>query len=370
MSTPLPSGWTEHKAPSGIPYYWNAELKKSTYKRPVAEEAAQKVIAPVRESAEQISERKRVSREERKKLFDRPKSKIRIPDCEPWVLVTTKRKRTFVHNTETKVSLWTAPKQVQEKIDLMKNKKEARSTIAIEERARVSEDENSPAEEEESENDVLEDELEEEDLSSDGEPVEFGFDEEDIAYQLNDIVPETNEPELSKEEAISIFKRLLSENHIDPYHPWDLVYPKLVGDERYRVLSSGDERQEVFNEYCKEAIAKKAKHKPKSAIQKFFDFILTLPQNMYWVEVKRKYRKEPTLKVAGRSDRELERIYREFQLCRKRSSEQRMSDFFKLCRVNNVQLPTTEDELPSTILNDVRYASLMPEERKQCLQPS
>jgi len=34
---PLPPGWTEHTAPTGHKYYWNATLKKSTYKRPTLE---------------------------------------------------------------------------------------------------------------------------------------------------------------------------------------------------------------------------------------------------------------------------------------------------------------------------------------------
>ena len=32
--TPLPSGWTQHTAPTGHKYYYNASLKKSTYQRP------------------------------------------------------------------------------------------------------------------------------------------------------------------------------------------------------------------------------------------------------------------------------------------------------------------------------------------------
>src|SRR5271169_1637501 len=31
---PLPPGWTEHTAPTGHKYYYNATTKKSTYKRP------------------------------------------------------------------------------------------------------------------------------------------------------------------------------------------------------------------------------------------------------------------------------------------------------------------------------------------------
>jgi hypothetical protein len=31
---PLPPGWTEHTAPTGHKYYYNASTKKSTYQRP------------------------------------------------------------------------------------------------------------------------------------------------------------------------------------------------------------------------------------------------------------------------------------------------------------------------------------------------
>lgn len=34
---PLPPGWTEHTAPTGHKYYYNASLKKSTYQRPMIE---------------------------------------------------------------------------------------------------------------------------------------------------------------------------------------------------------------------------------------------------------------------------------------------------------------------------------------------
>lgn len=43
---------------------------------------------------------------------DRPKSKHALPGYEPWILVKTKLRRRFVHNTETKESFWFIPKDV------------------------------------------------------------------------------------------------------------------------------------------------------------------------------------------------------------------------------------------------------------------
>jgi hypothetical protein len=39
--SPLPPGWTEHTAPTGHKYYYNAALKKSTYQRPILESTQQ-----------------------------------------------------------------------------------------------------------------------------------------------------------------------------------------------------------------------------------------------------------------------------------------------------------------------------------------
>ena len=43
---------------------------------------------------------------------DKPKSKHALPGHEPWVLVKTKFRRRFVHNTQTKESLWRIPRDV------------------------------------------------------------------------------------------------------------------------------------------------------------------------------------------------------------------------------------------------------------------
>ncbi|KAF2172839.1 hypothetical protein M409DRAFT_16796 [Zasmidium cellare ATCC 36951] len=43
---------------------------------------------------------------------DKPKSKHALPGYEPWILVKTKYRRRFVHNTETKESFWFIPKDI------------------------------------------------------------------------------------------------------------------------------------------------------------------------------------------------------------------------------------------------------------------
>ncbi|EEP76415.1 predicted protein [Uncinocarpus reesii 1704] len=129
---PLPPGWTEHRAPSGHLYYYNADTKQSTYKRPAAPtpEPQAAFISPSQPpfshspttpfapfSAAVTSGANRTTlgggrRFDRRQPEDRPKSKHAIPGCEPWLLVKTKLGRRFVHNPETKESFWKFPDYV------------------------------------------------------------------------------------------------------------------------------------------------------------------------------------------------------------------------------------------------------------------
>ncbi|KAI9735167.1 MAG: hypothetical protein M1834_001755 [Cirrosporium novae-zelandiae] len=140
---PLPPGWTEHKAPTGHSYYYNATTKQSTYTRPAPlppqpapatnPYPGSSFIPPnpnfnigpqgqINPSDFQsfTSSRGRGdfrggrSYQDRRKREpeDRPKSKHPIPNCEPWLLVKTKLGRRFVHNPETNESFWKFPQDV------------------------------------------------------------------------------------------------------------------------------------------------------------------------------------------------------------------------------------------------------------------
>ncbi|OJD19307.1 hypothetical protein AJ78_00756 [Emergomyces pasteurianus Ep9510] len=146
---PLPPGWTEHKAPSGHLYYYNAQTKQSTYKRPSAlpselhptgalptqppsgfpaafasgpasgfAHQAQLGYPPFN-IADSFDKFRRDNTGQRRghdrrprHPEDRPKSKHPIPGCDPWVLVKTKLGRRFVHNPDTNESFWKFPADV------------------------------------------------------------------------------------------------------------------------------------------------------------------------------------------------------------------------------------------------------------------
>ncbi|KAE8356446.1 hypothetical protein BDV28DRAFT_127001 [Aspergillus coremiiformis] len=149
---PLPSGWTEHRAPSGHSYYYNSQTKQSTYTRPQASPIPPQPALSAPDSAYnapyltpdtlppfsstpyapqgfelgaslQGTSHHGQSRggfrggrnyHDRRSRGpeDRPKSKYSLPGCAPWVLVKTKLGRRFVHNLETNESFWKIPLDV------------------------------------------------------------------------------------------------------------------------------------------------------------------------------------------------------------------------------------------------------------------
>ncbi|KAG9577897.1 hypothetical protein KCU77_g13316, partial [Aureobasidium melanogenum] len=170
---PLPPGWTEHTAPTGHKYYYNAATKASTYTRPVATPAAptppqpqpafspppaalSTTYPPTQYAPNPVAQNSynpaaqygqfpvaaynpypsnaqynshtpygqpgfnpaATSHEPRRRPQpqDRPKRKEIIPNCKPWVVVYTKLGRRFVHNPETNESFWKFPDDVMKAV--------------------------------------------------------------------------------------------------------------------------------------------------------------------------------------------------------------------------------------------------------------
>ncbi|KAM5342798.1 hypothetical protein ACJ41O_013764 [Fusarium nematophilum] len=145
---PLPLGWSEHTAPTGHTYYYNAETKESTYKRPGTEQpppqpastpalgyapygsmpsladpnAANAYMAQFNQAqhgGQHHSQRGGhgagrggFESRPRPQPVDKPRRKEPIPGCEPWILVYTKYSRRFVYNPVKKASFWRIPEKL------------------------------------------------------------------------------------------------------------------------------------------------------------------------------------------------------------------------------------------------------------------
>lgn len=150
---PLLPGWTEHKAPTGHTYYYNAATKTSTYTRPSAAPAPQPMDASAsfmqhnavpsvnlsdpRVANAFMSQYNQPAQQNqnhrgggahgggrggrggahggdrpRPQPTDKPRSKVAIPGCEPWVLVYTKCQRRFAYNPAKNASYWRIPEKL------------------------------------------------------------------------------------------------------------------------------------------------------------------------------------------------------------------------------------------------------------------
>lgn len=343
-SSSLPEGWTEHTAPSGHKYYYNKSTKQSTYTRPTieqhetttqdeeplfAEEAGpDPIMQATLRAQEQFSRnatqqsqpghftggRSYQQRPRRGHGGDRPKKKAPIPDCAPWLLITTKFGRRFVHNTETKQSLWKFPQDVMlaviamDRIEWEKKQEKAKEPAPDPDTNNTNPEPipasgPQPATEH---HDYDSSEYEEVEVTDDEDtspntnhkrprlsassppttrptaPAELT--EDDIAWQLaaleasdeeaaysdpnaNDQLssPDTHNNDSEADDGLAItdadntalFRSLLDDTSTSPYAPFDslLTLPPLVEDPRWLVLPNMSARQAAFVSWSRDRVA-------------------------------------------------------------------------------------------------------------------
>ncbi|KAI0405154.1 hypothetical protein F4802DRAFT_204164 [Xylaria palmicola] len=457
----LPPGWTEHKAPTGHTYYYNTATKESTYKRPGADAqpappapqpqdphasffqyssvpqlsdpaTANAFLAqydPARQRDAQASgqhgrgghRRPNDGRDRpRPQPVDKPKSKVAIPGCEPWILVYTKYGRRFAYNPVKNASYWRIPEKVMKavlELDIKGIKEKAGSSDAKHEPQPA---ESSPQEPEteiseavEAEEQVdLDSDYEEVEVTDDEEDAEGGladddnippskrqrteepaedmpveFNEDDIAFQLQAMGEEygldpgeydDGNPEswpegaeglpFSETDAKELFKDLLNDSGINPYSPWDKLIEegRIFDDARYTVLGTMKARKEVWEEWSRERIqvlkeqrAKEERKDPRIPYMAFLQEKAT--SKLYWAEFRRKYKREGPMRDTSLTDRDREKWYREYIDKLKLPLDTRKKDLTSLLKdipARALNNQTLLENLPSQLLTDVRYISL------------
>lgn len=459
---PLPPGWTAHKAPTGHTYYYNESTKESTYKRPGADASPAPQIQDPHASFFQYSSVPRLSDPATANAFlaqydpsrqrdahtagqsrrggyrgshdgrdrprpqpvDKPKSKVAIPGCEPWILVYTKYGRRFAYNPIKNASYWRIPEKIMQgvlELDIKGIKQKAGEPDA---KDHLPPSETTSQEPEQSQRELPEEQV---DLGSDYEEVEVTddeeeagevgagdeedsrvpkrqrteepaddmpveFDESDIAFQLQAMGEEygldpgeyddgdpDNWPEgaegvtFSESDARELFKDLLNDFGINPYSSWDKLIEdgRIFDDARYTALSTMKARKEVWEEWSRERIqvlkeqrAKEEKRDPRIPYLAFLQQKAT--PKLYWPEFRRKYKREVPMQDASLNDRDRENWYREHIKRLKLPQETLNKDLISLLKgiparaLNN---QTVMEHLPSELLADVRYISLDPKTR-------
>jgi hypothetical protein len=357
--------------------------------------------------------------------YDKPRSKVAIPGCEPWILVYTKYGRRFAYNPDKKASYWRIPEKLMPAIlelDQARIRQKAEGTAVEGTAAEGPQDKEKPAtlvaaeqqqpqpeaaqhdydsseyEEVEVTDDEDGDEAEQdqdgnpskrqrtEELGNDG-PAEFT--EADIAAQLAAMGADYDDTEmgeggegweegdeglpLSEEDARELFKDLLNDFNINPYSPWEKLMEegKVFDDARYTVLHTTKARKDVWEEWSrakiqelKERRAKEEKKDPRIPYMAFLQDKAT--PKLYWPEFRRKYKREDPMKDPKLSDKDREKWYREHINRLKLPQTTLKTDLKKLLEsvpLSALNNQTLASLLPPQVLADIRYISLDPKIR-------
>ncbi|KAL1890378.1 hypothetical protein Cpir12675_005424 [Ceratocystis pirilliformis] len=314
-SAPLLPGWTEHKAPSGQIYYYHAETKQSTFKRPSIQPmpepqtgvpvlpslptpaAANAFMAQVNPHHFQKPKREAPKNDRPKpQPIDKPRSQVVIPGHDGWYLVYTKYKRRFAYNAVKGASYWRIPDKLKDAIlelDKAKIRAEAgldpspntkpqgktgagapnlaSQTQPVEsdseyEEIEVTDDDNESEDDGEDEDRDTKRQRTEEPL--DNGPVEFT--EEDILLQLqamgeggfdgeqhaDDEWAGEEQETLSEEDSKALFWDMLDDFKINPFSPWEKLIDdgKMIDDPRYSILHTTKARKECWDAWTREKI--------------------------------------------------------------------------------------------------------------------
>ena len=300
--------------------------------------------------------------------IDRPKSKHLIPGCAPWILVKTRLRRRFVYNPEEGQSYWKFPPDVMKCViefdRLEREKKEKKESgdkdelqediAATASRPPVSEETQSAVREvsgtaleedsdeyeevEMTDDEDVEDHSKRQKTKDDNEEQPVEFNEDDIAFQLaamgQDYGLEPGEYgdgegedweegaeglPLTEEDTKELFKDLLNDHHISPYKPWESIVEEgfIIEDDRYTVLPNMKARREVWVEWSRDRAQQLREQKEKQEKKDpRIPYLAFLEKNatpkLYWPEFRRKYNKDPEMKHSKLSDKEREKLYRDY----------------------------------------------------------
>ncbi|KIK68186.1 hypothetical protein GYMLUDRAFT_216833 [Collybiopsis luxurians FD-317 M1] len=386
---PLPPGWTEHTAPGGQLYYYNAHTKESTYTRPIP---SFQNFPPVQTT----------------KKKERPLTKTQIPGTD-WIRVKTTEGNVFYSHKTKKQSVWTVPDEIQDavaqltkdeqrlsqqgeegnsiqaeeflevervKAEIRENtKRKAAETdeLVITKKAKIKEDEEDEDEESEEEEwqreaaVQLAAEAEEEKRRAEEEAkreAEAAEDELKRTKEAQIVMPE--KVDLSIEEGKALFKTLLREKDINPLHPWDTSLPKFVSDPRYVLLPSVSARREAFDEYCRDRareLRQNAVDKELRTPKEEFDGLLNAEvksTRTSWTDFRRTWKKDRRFYNWGRDDREREKAFRDFIRDlgekKKAAAQKAESDFFALLKERaDIKEGCFWKEVKRDLIKDPRY---------------
>jgi transcription elongation regulator 1 len=377
---PLPAGWSEHNAPDGVTkYYYNSNTKESTYTRPS--------FAPLPNVGASASGSASAESKEKKKKKEKPKDKVPVPGTTWTRVTTSEgnvfyfekesKRSEWTIPEEIKdavAELEKAEQEEKDRVEREKREKEEEERIErIKERERIrlqveEEREKKRKAREENGEDERETKVAKKDKEADYEPegeddeeawakaVAAEFAEQDAATKAKEeedkAKAEREEQEAAKKvfaapgkvnvtvaEGRALFKvsydmdyrvltklieqGLLIERDISPFAPWDQSLPLFINDPRYILLGTMKDRQEVFDEYCrdigrqrrlgKNAPAGSRTETKKADPEREYKALLreeVTSTRTRWDDFRKKFKKDRRFYSYGRDDRDREKMFK------------------------------------------------------------
>ncbi|CAG8508885.1 10946_t:CDS:10 [Diversispora eburnea] len=387
----LPSGWTEHRAPNGMFYYYNASTGQSTWERPimvppppppplghpsmnVASHPFQQMPGMIPNLQQQnvtITQQSKEQPKEKKK--EKAKEKKPIPNTK-WSLVMTTEGNEFYFNSETKKSVWEIPEEISELVKQMKEQMKEQATKDNQkshDKAGIKR----KAEDDDESKDIayqlqfMEDqdqELLSETGSGDSHDQlimnEEGFQQQDKGKEVN----------FSLEERIIMFKSLLRDVDVSPYSIWEKELPRIIHDSRYTLIPTLKQKKEIYDEFCKERakelrIEKNNKIKNLSAKDEYLKLLEEeTTYRSHWDSFKTNSKRDPRFKNFG-DDKEKEKLFRKYvrdlkekEAERKRENQKKADDDFRelLSETRGIKYDSSWRRVKRIIESDPRYAAV------------
>ncbi|RIB30810.1 hypothetical protein C2G38_1948122 [Gigaspora rosea] len=382
----LPSGWTEHRAPNGQFYYYNAATGHSTWERP-ATVPPPPPLGPPHMSGGIVSH-----------SFQPMPTVIKpIPDTK-WSIVFTTEGNEFYYNSETKQSVWQVPEEIADAVKSFKETEEKNAqalhdTAGVKRKANDEEQmtseevkrakgglDNAANEGTEYEDiafqlQFMEEQERQEQLSTTGSG-DSGDNDNSAVHEIGDKDSQTQikdkEVELSSEERMLMFKSLLRDMDVSPFAMWEKELPRIIHDPRYTLIPTLKQRKELFDEYCKERVVevraeKINKAKDLTAKDEYLSLLEEeTSHRSHWDSFRKRFKKDPRFKNFS-DDKERERVFRkhihelkEVEAERKRIQQKKaQEDFMKLLReMREIKPDSSWRKVKRLIDDDPRYVAV------------
>ncbi|CAB5343872.1 unnamed protein product [Rhizophagus irregularis] len=414
----LPSGWTEHRAPNGMFYYYNAATGQSTWERPILVPPPPPIGPPgpppgimqlpsfqpisgvmPQQIQQNVPFTQQKDKNKDKKKKEKAKGKRQIPDTK-WYIVNTTEGNEFYYNSETKQSVWEVPEEIAEAVKVFKEQEEKdaqnqRSNDSAGLKRKANDEEVSGSEDFKRAKGSVDDgevegtELTEDDIAfqlqfmeeqenqelMDGDSEDYNDkidDHENAGEEENSILKKQDkgkDVELSSEERVLMFKSLLKDMEVSPFAIWEKELPRIIHDERYTLIPTLKQRKEIFDEYCKERVAElraEKKNKAKNLSEKD-EYLKLLEEETthrsHWDDFRRKFKRDPRFKNFS-DDKEKEKTFRNYVkgLKEKESERKRVQqkkaeeDFVRLLReTREIKYNSSWRKVKRIIDHDPRY---------------